>query len=275
MDHMGHYSDLPTLIKKNQVQEIIIATESSEHEKIYNVLTYLENNGVTIKIIPDMYDIMTGAVKMNQILGTPLIEISPRLMPVWQKILKRGIDISASVFVLTILSPVFIIIGALVKLSSKGPVLYSHERIGHHGKPFKIFKFRSMKMNAESNGPALSSKEDTRITPFGKFLRRSRIDEMPQFYNVLIGSMSIVGPRPERQFFIDQIVEKAPHYKHLHKVKPGITSWGQVKFGYAENTHQMIKRLKFDIIYIENMTLAVDFRIMIYTVLIILQGRGK
>ncbi|NCG29796.1 MAG: lipid carrier--UDP-N-acetylgalactosaminyltransferase [Bacteroidetes bacterium] len=161
------------------------------------------------------------------------------------------------------------------KVHIKGPFLYSHERIGLHGKPFNIYKFRSMYQNAENNGPALSKKDDPRITPFGKFLRRSRLDELPQFYNVLKADMSMVGPRPERQFFIDKIVQVAPHYKHLQSVRPGITSWGQVKYGYAENLEQMVERLKFDVLYIENMSLLVDLKILIYTVLIVLQGRGK
>jgi lipopolysaccharide/colanic/teichoic acid biosynthesis glycosyltransferase len=132
-----------------------------------------------------------------------------------------------------------------------------------------------MYTNAEKMGPALSSQDDPRITRFGKFLRKVRLDELPQFYNVLIGEMSVVGPRPERLYFINQITQKAPHYRHLHKVRPGITSWGQVKYGYAENVDQMIDRLKYDLLYIENMSLYVDLKILIYTVLIVLQGRGK
>jgi lipopolysaccharide/colanic/teichoic acid biosynthesis glycosyltransferase len=163
----------------------------------------------------------------------------------------------------------------MVKFGSKGPIFYQQERIGINGKPFMIIKFRTMYIDAEQRGPQLSSKDDPRITPFGRILRRYRIDEFPQFYNVLRGDMSLVGPRPERQFFIDQIVKQAPHYTHLHRVKPGITSWGQIKYGYAENVEQMIDRMKFDILYIENMSLAMDFKIIVYTVLIMLQGRGK
>jgi exopolysaccharide biosynthesis polyprenyl glycosylphosphotransferase len=222
-----------------------------------------------------MYDILSGSVKMNAIYGAPLIEISPDLMPVWQQAAKRLIDIVASALFLFIFSPVFLAVAVIVKATSRGPIFFIQERIGLHGVPFNIFKFRSMFMGAENGTPMLSSDNDSRITPFGKFMRKVRLDEIPQFYNVLIGDMSLVGPRPERQFFIDQIMPIAPHYRHLHKVKPGITSWGQVKFGYAENVDEMVERLKYDIIYIENMSLALDIKILIYTVKTVLQRSGK
>lgn len=273
--HLGELNELKKLIDQYNVEEVIIAIESSEHDNIGKIVNELDNGDLIIKVIPDMYDILSGSVKMTSIFGAALIEISREIMPAWEQSMKRIFDILVSIFVLTVFSWVYIIVAIAVKLNSRGPIFYSHERIGWHGKPFMIHKFRSMYMDAEKAGPALSSKHDPRITPTGRFLRKVRLDEIPQFYNVLIGEMSIVGPRPERQFFIDQIVQKAPHYKHLHKVRPGITSWGQVKYGYAENVDEMIARLKYDIIYIENMSLGIDLKILIYTALIVVQGRGK
>jgi exopolysaccharide biosynthesis polyprenyl glycosylphosphotransferase len=216
-----------------------------------------------------------GMVKMNNILGAMLVEVDFETMPPWQKTLKRIFDVLLALLALLHLIPVFAIIAFSIKLDSKGPIFYFQERIGFRGRPFRIIKFRSMKVNAETQGPQLSKENDDRRTRVGTFLRKTRLDEIPQFMNVLAGSMSIVGPRPERKFFIDQIVQKAPYYTRLHRIKPGITSWGQVKFGYAENVDEMVERMKYDILYLENMSLGLDIKIMIYTVLIIIQGRGK
>jgi len=271
--NLGSFNQINKIIAENQIEEIIIALESNEHKEIEKIINNLQTNDIVLKAIPSMYDILTGKVKMEQIYGTPLIQISHSLMPTWQEHTKQVIDFALSFVALVLLSPLILFLAIGIKLSSKGPILYSHERIGRFGKPFTLYKFRSMTEEAEINGPALSSKNDNRITPFGKFMRKSKLDELPNFFNVLKGDMSLVGPRPERKFYIDQIIQKAPHYLHLQKVKPGITSWGQVKYGYAENVDQMVERLKYDILYIENMSLYVDFKIMIYTILTILRGQ--
>jgi exopolysaccharide biosynthesis polyprenyl glycosylphosphotransferase len=275
LKHLGEFENIHDLILKENAEEVIIAIESSEHKYIESIINKLSDTETIIKIIPDMYDILTGSVKFSSLLDAPLMVVSKDVLEPKQIILKRAFDIAVSLFCLLILSPVYFVIAVIIKLTSRGPVFYSQERIGLHGKPFTIYKFRSMNHGAEKNGPALSSKDDSRITKVGKFLRKTRLDELPQFFNVLTGTMSVVGPRPERKFFIDQIIQKAPQYTHLQKIKPGITSWGQVKYGYAENVEQMIRRMKYDILYLENISFLLDLRILIYTVLIVFQGRGK
>jgi exopolysaccharide biosynthesis polyprenyl glycosylphosphotransferase len=272
---LGKYQELPRLIRDNAVEEVIIAVESGDHKDLEHILSLLEDLQVNINIIPDMYDILSGSVKMNSIYGVPLIRVNHDIMPAWQFSAKRIIDIAASSLALLLLSPFLIFIALAIPLGSKGPIIFKQERIGKYGRPFMIYKFRTMVKDAEKNGPQLSSTSDARVTGIGRFLRKTRMDELPQFWNVIVGDMSLVGPRPERQYYIDLITQCAPHYRHLHRVRPGITSWGQVKYGYAENVEQMIQRLKYDILYIENMSLAMDIKILFYTIIIVFKGTGK
>lgn len=275
LPHLGNCVDLKKVVKQNAIEEVVIAVETKEHDQINKILNQLEGTGVYVKLKPDMYDFVSGTVKTSAIFASPLIEIKPFPMKPWERSVKRIMDIVLSLLFILIFAPLYIIIAIAVKLSSKGPVIFKQERIGLHGKPFIIYKFRSMYVDAEKNGPQLSSANDSRITPIGKILRKTRLDEIPQFFNVLKGDMSIVGPRPERQYFIDLITQRNPNYYHLLKVRPGITSWGQVKFGYAENVDQMIERMKYDILYVENMSILLDLKIMIYTILILLRLEGK
>ena len=275
LPYLGNIADLPRLIKEFAIEEVVIAIEKTETDLLTSIITELELFDVVIKIIPLFHDYIFGNVKTTRIFQVPLIEISPDMMPAWQFSVKRFLDILFSVLAIILLSPIYILTAIGVKLSSTGSIFYSQERIGKNGKFFKMIKFRSMYSNAESNGPQLSGKSDNRITPFGALIRKLRIDEIPQFFTVLKGEMSIVGPRPERQFYIDLMLVRAPHFKLMQKVKPGMTSLGQVKFGYAENIDEMIERLQYDILYLENMSLAMDFKIMVWTILIVIQGRGK
>lgn len=272
---LGQVADLVEIFEKENIEEVIIAIETIEHKRLSEILTIIENRQVVIWGVPDLYDFLSGMVKTNTIYGTPLIKISNGLMPGWQENTKRLIDVIFSLIASTLLLPFFIVLAVIIKTTSRGPVFYKQERIGRYGKPFHIYKLRSMVKDAENGLPSLSSADDDRVTPVGRFMRKTHLDEIPQFYNVIIGNMSLVGPRPERKYYIDQIVKLAPHYTHLQKLRPGITSWGQVKYGYASDIDEMLERLPYDMMYLKNISLYIDFKIIIYTLLVSFKGNGK
>ncbi len=269
------YRNVKKILKEKNVSEIILALEAHEADVLMQVVADCEMEEVSIKIIPDLYEIISGQARTSQIYGFPLIDIMPQLMPEWEKKIKRILDIVISLLILILSLPVTIFTAVAIKIDSKGPVFYKQDRSGLNGKVFKIIKFRSMVKDAESkSGPVWSSRGDPRITRIGAFIRKVRIDEFPQMWNVLKGDMSLVGPRPERPYFVEQLSKEIPLYKRRLKVRPGVTGWAQVKHKYDETVEDVKTKLRFDLFYIENMSLRNDLKILFRTIFVVLFGKG-
>jgi putative colanic acid biosynthesis UDP-glucose lipid carrier transferase len=273
---LGSVSQLPERLLRTSVDEIYCCVPYLDPQEVRHIIAFGEQHQKRVKIITDYRSFYAKGISLERYGIIPVLNITPDPVEDGKAVaVKRLFDFSFALVVLVLGAPVFLITALTTKLSSRGPILFAQERIGRNGRPFYIYKFRSMYIDSEQGGPQLACSGDPRITPWGRFMRKIRLDEIPQFYNVLIGDMSIVGPRPERQHYIDQIMAKAPNYRYLQYVKPGITSIGQVKFGYAENIDEMVKRMRYDILYLRNSSLAFDVKIIMLTIMVVLKAEGK
>ena len=273
---LGKLEQLESIVQKEGVEEILIALEESERAFVVDVLGQVNGLDVHLKIVPDLYDIVVGQARTNQIYGFPLIEILPELMPLWERRVKRLMDLSVSAAVLILLAPIWILVGLIIKIDSRGPILYKQERVGRNGRIFSIYKFRSMYQDAEKKtGPIWAGADDPRITRVGKILRKLRIDEVPQFINVFKGDMSLIGPRPERPYFVEQLKKEIPFYSRRLRVRPGITGWAQIKHEYDQSLDDVRKKVQYDLFYLENMSLRMDLKIILSTISVMLRGKGQ
>ena len=276
IERLGELKDLESVIDEFKVREVLITLDSGEHDKLLDVIGRAAKSNTGLKIVPDLYDIISGQARTREIYGFPLIDINPELQRPWEESVKRILDVTVSAGVLIFGSPVWLLTALLVKLTSKGGVIYSQERVGRNGEIFHIYKFRSMRIDAETSGPVWAAKNDPRVTPIGKFLRKSHLDEVPQFWCVLKGDMSLVGPRPERQFFIDQLVKDIPYYTRRLKVRPGITGLYQAMVDkYDESIDDVKERVRYDLMYIESMSFRLDIKILFRTAYMMLKGKGQ
>lgn len=280
----GGYKDVPIkgdmeklnqIIRREAVQEVLVALPRRSERYLEEVISQCDGTPVGIKIVPDLYDVIIGQVRTNQIYGFPLIEILPQLMPPWERVVKRMYDILFSLIFLVGFLPIWLIVGVVIRINSKGPIFYNQKRVGKDGKLYNMIKFRSMVMGAEKmTGPVWAASNDPRVTKVGRFLRRLRLDEIPQLINVLWGHMSLVGPRPERPFFVEKLKKTVPLYSRRLRIRPGITGWAQVKGDYDQSIEHVKQKLEYDLFYLENMSLRMDLKIILNTLYVMMRGKG-
>ena len=276
LKYLGDEKDLKEIISKNPVSDIVIALDNMDHQHIMRLISIINGAPVSIKIVPDLYEVISGLARTEQISGLPLIEVNFQESKWSSSGMKRLLDFILSSFTIILLFPFFILIGIIIKLTSKGPIIYSQERLGYNGLPYKIYKFRSMVVDAEDeSGPVWALDNDPRITSVGKILRKYRIDELPQLLNVFLGQMSLIGPRPERPYFIEKLKEKFPLYERRFRVRPGITGWSQIKHPSDLKEEDVRQKLRYDFYYIENLSFNLDLKILINTIVVVLSGRGR
>ena len=275
-DILCELNDINDILQKLEIQDIIVALEPDRRRDLVQVISKVDHPDITLKLLPDFYELVGGLNKTNQIFGLPLIEITPSPMPAWEKITKRLMDLVISTVVLIVASPVMATIAVAIRSTSDGPVIYRQRRVGRKGKVFTMLKFRTMKNNAEAeSGPTWATEDDPRVTKVGGWLRKLRLDELPQFWNVLRGDMSLVGPRPERPYFVEQFHKEIPLYSRRHRVRPGITGWAQVKWKYDASLDDVREKTKYDLFYVENMSLRIDFKILINTFFTVIRAKGQ
>ncbi len=273
---VGTIDDINRLILEHDVKDVIVAIDPSHEDVLIRILDAVEIPDVSVKLVPNFYQLISGMNQTNQIHGLPLIEVMPDPMPSWEKVVKRSMDLVFSLLILIVLSPVMLLVAVLVKLTSTGPAIFAQNRVGLHGREFTIFKFRTMVADAEkATGPVFAQKQDPRITPLGLWMRKLRLDELPQLWNVLKGDMSLVGPRPERPYFVDRFKKEIPLYSRRLRVKPGITGWAQVKWKYDESFEDVVEKTKYDLFYVENISLRMDLKILLNTIVTVITGKGQ
>lgn len=272
----GDVSTIPRQIKSTRSAEVILTHDTFQHDLIPDLITTINGSPVIIQILPDMSEAVTGLGRTENIYGLPLIRVNPDMMAPWMAAAKRLGDLLAASAVIMLTFPLLLGIALLVKLGSSGPAIFSQERVGYKGRHFTIHKFRTMYDNAEENsGPVWATPDDPRITPLGRFLRRFRLDELPQMWNILSGDMSFVGPRPERPHFVNLLKEEFAFYHRRLLVRPGLTGWAQIRGNYDNSLDDVGSKLKNDLFYIENMSIRLDLKILLLTIKVMLSGKGQ